>query len=111
MAKVHRALFERFGDQRVPAAIIDTPYGFQENADELSARTVEFFGSSVGRPVAVASYRSRDVDAVTLATAVARIREARYIMAGPGSPSYALRQWAAGRFPTPSLPRSPTAAS
>ena len=99
MAKVHRALFERFGDETAPAVIVDTPYGFQENADELSARTVEFFGTSVQRPVAVASYRSRDVDAVTESTAIARIREARYVMAGPGSPSYALRQWAGGPIP------------
>ena len=111
MAKVHRALFERFGDAGaaqvpvgavsagqapVPAVILDTPYGFQENADELSSRTVEFFATNVGRPVAVASLRSRGADAVTLATALARIREARYVMAGPGSPSYALRQWAGG---------------
>jgi len=101
MAKVHRALFERFeaGAAPVPAAIVDTPYGFQENADELSSRTLEFFATSVGRPVAVASYRSRDVDGLALATAVARIRESRYVMAGPGSPSYALRQWAGGPIP------------
>jgi hypothetical protein len=99
MAKVHRALFDRFSSGPVPAAIIDTPYGFQENADELSARTVEFFATSVGHPVGVASYRSREVDAVTQATAVARIREARFVMAGPGSPSYALRQWAGGPIP------------
>jgi cyanophycinase-like exopeptidase len=100
MAKVHRALFERFAPGPVPAAILDTPYGFQENADELSARTVRFFLESVGRDVTVASYRSRDVDALTAATAIARIREARYVMAGPGSPSYALRQWADGPIPT-----------
>ena len=99
MAKVHRALFERLGPAPVPAAILDTPYGFQENADELSARTVKFFAESVGREVSVASYRSRDVDAMTAATAVARIRPARYLMAGPGSPSYALRQWAGGPIP------------
>ena len=99
MAKVHRALFERLGPAPVPAAIIDTPYGFQENADDLSERTIRFFGESVGREVVVASYRSRDVDAVSEATAVARIREARYLMAGPGSPSYALRQWADGPIP------------
>jgi len=106
MAKVHRALFDRLeaaGSPApggpVPAAILDTPYGFQENADELSSRTLEFFATNVGRPVAVASYRSRDVDAVALATAVARLREARYVMAGPGSPSYALRQWAGGPIP------------
>ncbi len=98
MAKVHRALFDRFGRQ-VPAAILDTPYGFQENADDLSARTMEFFATSVGNPVEVASFRSSDVDAVTAATALARIRAARYLMAGPGSPSYALRQWAGGPVP------------
>jgi hypothetical protein len=99
MAKVHRALFERLGPAPVPAVILDTPYGFQENADDLSARTVKFFAESVGRDVGVASYRSRDVDALTAATAVARIRPARYVMAGPGSPSYALRQWAGGPIP------------
>jgi cyanophycinase-like exopeptidase len=99
MAKVHRSLFERLGGEPVPAAILDTPYGFQENADEVSARTVRFFRDSVGHEVAVASFRSRDVDPVTTATAVARIRQARYVMAGPGSPSYALRQWAGGPIP------------
>ncbi len=99
MAKVHRALFERFGAEPASAAIIDTPYGFQENADELSARLVEFFRTNLGRSATVASYRSRNVDPATLAAAVARIREARYVFAGPGSPSYALRQWADGPIP------------
>jgi len=111
MAKVHRALIERLGGGNsggsgagpasgpVPAVVIDTPYGFQENADELSARTQEFFATSVGNAVEIASYRSRDVDAVTAATAVARIGEADFVMAGPGSPSYALRQWAGGPIP------------
>ncbi len=94
MAKVHRELFSRFGPDPVPAAILDTPYGFQENADELTARTIKFFEESIGRRVNVASYRSRDVDPLTAATALARIRESRYLMAGPGSPSYALRHWA-----------------
>jgi hypothetical protein len=99
MAKVHRALFDRFDEKGVPAAILDTPYGFQENADELSARTLEFFATNVGNPVEVASFRAKDVDAVTESTAVARIRGARYLMAGPGSPSYALRQWAGTSIP------------
>jgi hypothetical protein len=36
---------------------------------------------------------------LTAATALARIRESSYLMAGPGSPSYALRQWAGGPIP------------
>ncbi|MBI2763227.1 MAG: hypothetical protein HYX54_05690 [Chloroflexi bacterium] len=96
MAKVHRTLFDRLGPGDVKAAIIDTPYGFQENADDLSARTVRFFAESLGREVGVASYRTREVDAITTATAVSLVRGARYVMAGPGSPSYALRHWAGG---------------
>jgi hypothetical protein len=99
MAKEHVALFERFRGEPVSGAIIDTTYGFQENADELSDRLLEFFVERIGRPFTVASYRSREVDAAAEATAVARIRAAGYVMAGPGSPSYALRQWVGGPIP------------
>ncbi|MDP9483862.1 MAG: hypothetical protein M3P84_11660, partial [Chloroflexota bacterium] len=101
MARVHRALLERFGPRSSPVAstVIDTPYGFQENADDISARIVEYFAVSIGRTMTVASYRSSDVDAISAATALARIGEARYVLAGPGSPSYALRQWAGGPIP------------
>ena len=82
------------------AAIIDTPYGFQENADELSERTVRFFAENVGREFARRVLPvARDVDAVAAATAVARIRESATSWRGPGSPSYALRQWAGGPIP------------
>ncbi len=100
MAKVHRSLFERFGSGPVVAAtVIDTPYGFQENADDISRRIVEYFAESIGRPMSVASYRSVDADPVDVATALARVAAARYVLAGPGSPSYALRQWAASPLP------------
>ena len=100
MAKVHRALFERFGPRAaVPATLIDTPYGFQENADDLSERIVDYFRVSIGREMSVATYRSNTVDAVETATAMARIGEGRYILAGPGSPSYALGHWLGGPIP------------
>jgi cyanophycinase-like exopeptidase len=99
MAKVHRMLFARLGDPGATGVILDTPYGFQENADDLSERTIAFFRESVGRTFEVARLRSRTDDPVDEATAVARIRAAAYVMAGPGSPSYALRQWAGGAIP------------
>ncbi len=100
MAKVHRALFDRFEPRSdVPATLIDTPYGFQENADDLTARIVDYFRLNIGREMAVASYRSRAADAVETATAMARIGEGRFILAGPGSPSYALAHWAGGPIP------------
>jgi cyanophycinase-like exopeptidase len=99
MAKVHRALFERFERRTAGATLIDTPYGFQENADDLTARIVDYFRVSIGREMTVASYRTRDVGPVESATALARIGDADYVLSGPGSPSYALRQWADGPIP------------
>ena len=100
MAKVHRALFERFGAGAGaggdPRHAVRLP-GERRRAERPDRRVLRARASAA--TVAVASYRSRDVDAVTPATAVARIREARYVMAGPGSPSYALRQWAGGPIP------------
>jgi hypothetical protein len=99
MAKVHRAMLDRLGPGSGPVVVVDTPYGFQENADDLSQRIAAYFAESVGRDAVIATYRSREVDELTIATAVARIGEARYVMAGPGSPSYALRHWADGPIP------------
>ena len=99
MAKVHRLLFARLGSAGGPAVILDTPYGFQENAEALSARTVEFYATSVGQEVSVVSYRSSDLDPLEVSTAAARLRGAQYVMAGPGSPSYAVRTWIGGPAP------------
>ncbi len=94
MAKVHRMLVGRAGPPPIPAVLLDTPYGFQENADELTARAADYFRENVGMPIEVATFRSTEADAVTRATALARIGAARYVFAGPGSPSYALSVWA-----------------
>ena len=55
MIKTHRMLFERLGP--APAVLLDTPYGFQTNADDISARAVEYFAVSVGRTVEAAELR------------------------------------------------------
>jgi hypothetical protein len=94
MAKVHRQLFERLEPGPVPAVLLDTPYGFQSNAQDISARSVAYFRESVGRPVAVASLsRTIGVPPVALEAALARVAEARWVFSGPGSPTYALAQW------------------
>jgi cyanophycinase-like exopeptidase len=98
MAKVHRAIFDRLGD-RVIAVLIDTPYGFQENAEDISARAAQYFHDTVGREMGVATFRSADVDSLVRETAVQRIRDAALLFTGPGSPSYALRQWAGTEIP------------
>ncbi|HET9077357.1 MAG TPA: hypothetical protein VFN68_10515 [Acidimicrobiales bacterium] len=99
MIKPHRRIFERLGPPPVPAVLLDTPYGFQANADDISARAVDYFAASVGRPVEVAELRSRRADPVRQQEALARVAAARWVFAGPGSPSYALRQWRGGEVP------------
>ncbi|MFM7537130.1 MAG: hypothetical protein ACKO91_15230 [Acidimicrobiales bacterium] len=91
MVKVHRSLMERA--DAGPAVMLDTPFGFQENADDLTAKAQEYFARSVGHPIGIASWRSADAGEFAYDTLVARVHEARYVFAGPGSPTYALRQW------------------
>jgi cyanophycinase-like exopeptidase len=91
MVKPHRAIFERIGAGS--AVILDTPYGFQTNADDISSRAVGYFADSVGRNVQIASWRTRDIAGIARERALAAMRDAEWIFAGPGSPTYVLRQW------------------
>src|SRR5258707_2387343 len=91
MVKPHRAIFERVPDR--PAVLLDTPYGFQSNADDISERAVAYFAASVGRSVDVLSWRTVPPPGLTRERAGATLRAAGWVFAGPGSPTYALRQW------------------
>jgi hypothetical protein len=94
MVSVHADLLSRLGPRPVPAVLLDTPFGFQENAANISERTVAYFRDRVGFPISVASFRNRELATpLEYETMLARVAEARYAFAGPGSPSYALRQW------------------
>jgi cyanophycinase-like exopeptidase len=99
MIKTHRSLFERVGPDPIPAVMLDTPVGFQENAGIIATKAVEYFRESVGRDVEIATWRSAEADPVVYETMLARVRAARYVFAGPGSPSYALKQWAGSQVP------------
>ncbi|HUF32347.1 MAG TPA: hypothetical protein VMN58_03965 [Acidimicrobiales bacterium] len=100
MVTVHRRLIDRLGPPPVPAVLLDTPFGFQANADELSAKAVAYFATSVGLDMEVAGLRRvDDGDTVAVERASAGLRRARYAFAGPGSPTYALRQWRGSPVP------------
>jgi hypothetical protein len=99
MARAHRAILDRLGERPVPAVLLDTPYGFQENAQDISDRALEYFRATVGATLSVASFRSADAEPLARETAFVRIRESRYVFAGPGSPTYALRVWAGTEIP------------
>jgi len=98
MIKTHRRLLAAT-DPLGPAVLLDTPVGFQENASDIAARAVEYFRDGVGHAITVARWRSVDDDAVTYEEMLTALRGAGYVFAGPGSPSYALRQWASTPVP------------
>ena len=97
MVSTHRTLTALL-PKPVKAVLLDTPYGFQENAPELATRAVEYFRNSVNVDIAVAGLvRLHDThiaaDTVQIERGLRAISDATYIFAGPGSPTYALRQW------------------
>jgi cyanophycinase-like exopeptidase len=100
MIKVHRRIMEAVGaTEPTDAVLLDTPYGFQENAGDISTRAQQYFRASVGHPISVATWRGADDDAVVRERALAAIADASYVFAGPGSPTYALAQWAGTPLP------------
>lgn len=77
MVEIHRAAARtlRAGAR---AVLLDTPYAFQENRADISARACRYFARSVGLDVEVAT----------------GITGADWVFSGPGSPTYALERWA-----------------
>jgi cyanophycinase-like exopeptidase len=91
MVKVHRGLIEQSGAGS--RAMLDTPFGFQANADDLTEKVQEYFADSVGTPLEVARWRRRDEPVADRERTLSLLQRASYVFAGPGSPTYALGQW------------------
>jgi len=107
MVTAHRELISRLGLTSPQAIVLATPYAFQENAADVSARTQRYFADSVGLQVRVAAGTSPNADPAMAPPLIlpdeedeprqaAGIRAADWVFAGPGSPSYALAHWQAG---------------
>lgn len=93
MVEVHKELLGALKGG-THAVFVDTPAGFQLNADELAQRAVAYFRDRVGHPMRVASFKSRNVLSTDEAESAFRtLLEAHYMLIGPGSPTYALSQW------------------
>jgi len=104
MVSTHRKLTALL-PKPVNAVLLDTPYGFQENAPELATRAVEYFRNSVNVDITVAGLvRLHDThiaaDPVQIERGLRSLSDATYIFAGPGSPTYALRQWSGSNVAT-----------
>ena len=93
MVEVHKNLLDYLPGSS-QAAFLNTPAGFQLNVDQISQKAVEYFRIHVQHPLAISSFKSRenttDFDAEQ---AFHILRESAYILIGPGSPTYAVRQW------------------
>lgn len=94
---VHRQLLGSLQPAR--SVWLDTPYGFQENADILSAKTAEFFQQSLGHKLQLASYRHSGQPEVERQLCYRTLRNSNYLFTGPGSPSYAQLHWSRSEIP------------
>jgi hypothetical protein len=93
MGRVHRSVMARIPEPVRPV-FLDTPAGFELNADDISARAVAYFGQRLDADLEVASFKSaakatkQEIDRV-----LTKLRGANYIFAGPGSPTYVVKNW------------------
>ncbi len=93
MVEVHKERLARLGPE-ARAVFLDTPAGFQLNADQIAARARDYFRRRVGCALEVVSWKSRALlSSPQGEQALAALRRADYILIGPGSPTYALRHW------------------
>ena len=103
MVTVHKALVAGMGGQPAGALLLQTPYAFQENCADISARARQYFDRSVGLTVSVfpdddehaspgAGPASPGAPAAEAAR-LAPLRTAGWVFSGPGSPTYALARW------------------
>jgi peptidase E len=93
MVEVHKGLLNRLPGSP-QAAFLDTPAGFQLNVDQISRKAVEYFRVHVQHPMSISSFKSHETTTDFDARQAFHIlRNSDYILIGPGSPTYAVRQW------------------
>lgn len=93
MVRLHRYLLGRLNPP-VKAVFIDTPAGFQMNAGDLYEKAREYFHKRLDQPLEWVSFTSsRHISDYEAEKAYQTLREADYIFVGPGSPTYALKNW------------------
>ena len=76
MVTPHQKIIKATGKDLNPINL-NTPYAFQENKDELSAKIEKYFEVNVGTKITTAE----------------EISNSQWVFAGPGSPTYNLKQW------------------
>jgi hypothetical protein len=99
MVEVHKGLLDQLPGSPA-AAFLDTPAGFQLNVEQISRKAAEYFRAHVQYPLSIASFKSQETTADFDTQQAFRIlRASDYILIGPGSPTYAVRQWKVSPVP------------
>lgn len=84
----------------VKAVFLDTPAGFQLNVEQISRKACDYFRKHLQQSMTVASFKSSEgVDPFEEEKAFHALKEADFILIGPGSPTYAVRQWQGSPIP------------
>ncbi len=92
MVEVHKYLLSKLPIEKT-AYFLDTPAGFQPNADDISSKAQEYFHKHVRHTLEIASFKSAEQLApFDIQLLVRTLEEAGYLLVGPGSPTYMLRQ-------------------
>lgn len=93
MSSMHREALSRVPGTPRPV-FLDTTAGYESNIEAITGKAVEYYTLRLQGDLKIASYRhaGRATPAET-ARAIAEVRAANFVFAGPGSPTYALSQW------------------
>ncbi len=89
---MHRHLLARLAAPARPT-FLDTPAGFELGLEAVHARFREYVERRLELPFTLASYRCASASPESIAAALQAVSGANYILAGPGSPSYAVQHW------------------
>jgi hypothetical protein len=92
MTQVHRMVMDKINDP-VQAVFLDTPAGFQLNVDLISDKARQYFKKHFNLTLDVASFKSSELAPGQVETALSSLKTANYIFAGPGSPTYTVKNW------------------
>jgi peptidase E len=99
MVEVHKELLRRFAPA-ANAVFLDTPAGFQLNVDQISQKARDYFQTHIGQPLTIASFKSNDtISPFEAEQAYQTLRDADFVLIGPGSPTYAVQQWQPSAVP------------
>jgi peptidase E len=99
MVEVHKELLRRLPPPP-QAFFLDTPAGFELNCDHISQRAIDYFRQHVQHPMSLASYKAKETaESYEAMHTFQELREANFVLIGPGSPTYAVRQWRQSPIP------------